>query len=348
MLTQTIAPEPVISPARILQTGLGFWSSKVLLTAVHLNLFSHLSEGEKTGEEIGSALGLHPRGLYDFLDALVSLNFLNRDGAGHTAIYCNTPETEVFLDRKKKSYVGGMLAMANNRLFPAWNGLEAALKTGSPQNESKNDSESVFEAIYADQQRLEEFLDAMAGVQTGNFIALAKTFDFSSFRTHCDIGGAAADLSIQIGTYNTHMRSISFDLPQVAPIAQRKIDNYQLGEQISVVAGNFFTDHFPQADVITMGNILHDWNLETKKMLIGKAYEALHDDGVLIVIENIIDDQRKKNTFGLLMSLNMLVETAGGFDYTAADFHNWATAAGFARVEALHLVGPSSALIAYK
>jgi precorrin-6B methylase 2 len=348
MLTPTMTDEMVITPARIMETGLHFWSSKILLTAVKLDLFSFLSDSAKTADEIGSGLHFHPRGLYDFLDALVALRFLNRDGAGKTAGYSNTAETSLFLDKAKPSYVGGILVMANNRLYPFWNNLEDALKTGKPQNEVKYGNKPMFEELYADEQRLEGFVEAMGGIQTGNFIAFASRFQFFRYRTHCDIGGAGGNLSAQIVMHNPHMQSVSFDLAPVAPIAKRNLAAMNVSDKVSVVSGDFFTEPFPAADVITMGNILHDWDLENKKMLIRKAFDALPEGGALAVIENIIDDERKENAFGLMMSLNMLIETDGGFDYTAAEFKDWVREAGFSSTQVMRLEGPSSALIAYK
>lgn len=348
MRSSTIANEVEISPARIMETGLGFWASKILLTAVKLDLFSFLSGSDKTAAEISAALPLHPRGLYDFLDTLVALKFLNREGMGKTASYSNTAETSLFLDKAKPSYVGGILIMANDRLYPFWNNLGDALKTGEPQNEVKHGNKAVFEELYADEQRLEGFVEAMGGIQTGNFIAFASRFEFFRYRIHCDIGGAGGNLSEQVVKHNPHMQSISFDLAPVAPIAKRNLDAMNVSDKVSVVSGNFFTDSFPAADVITMGNILHDWDLKTKKMLIRKAFDALPEGGALAVIENVIDDERKENAFGLMMSLNMLIETDGGFDYTAAEFEDWTREAGFTSTQVMHLEGPASALIAYK
>jgi O-methyltransferase/methyltransferase family protein len=337
-----------ISPARILETGLAFWSSKVLLTATKLDLFTYLADQEKTGEELRTGLGLQQRGLYDFLDALVALSFLNRQGSGPEAIYTNTPETALFLDKNKPAFVGGMLVMANNRLYPFWNDLETALKTGKPQNEVKTGGRPLFEELYADENRLSEFVSAMAGTQMGNFIAFAERFNFDKYKTHCDIGGAGGHLAAQIVMHNPHIQSTTFDLPAVAPVALRNLFAAGLGDGVKVASGNFFTDAFPTADIFTMGNILHDWDLATKKMLIKKAYDALPVGGALAVIENVIDDERKQNVFGLLMSLNMLIETDGGFDYTSSDFIGWAKEAGFVQTQVIHLSGPSSALVAFK
>ena len=340
--------ENQINPSKIMHIGMGFWASKALLTAVNMQLFTHLSGGELSGREIQNKLGLHDRSLFDFLDTLVALGFLTRTGIKDNALYSNSDDTDLFLDQNKLSYIGGILEMSNNRLYPFWNNLEDGLKTGKPQNETKNGDKPLFEAIYANEDRLREFIHGMGGVQAGNFMQLAHEFDFSKYQTLCDIGGSGANLSIHVAKNNEHMKCISFDLPPVGPIAQENVNSLGLNDRIEVVSGDFFIDDFPKADVITMGNILHDWGVDDKLMLIKKAYEALPDGGALIVIENIIDDERNKNAFGLMMSLNMAIETDQGFDFTASDFNQWAKETGFSQTTVMPLTGPSSAVIAIK
>ncbi|MCW5517959.1 acetylserotonin O-methyltransferase [Muriicola sp. Z0-33] len=337
-----------INPSKIMQIGMGFWASKTLLTAVNMGLFTHLANGSLSGEEIKNKLGLNTRSLYDFLDTLVALGFLQRNGLKENAVYGNSEDSDLFLDKNKPSYIGGILEMSNNRLYPFWNDLEACLKTGKPQNETKNGGKPLFEAIYADEDRLREFIHGMGGVQAGNFMKLAHDFDFSKYNTLCDVGGSGANLSIHIAKNNNHMKCISFDLPPVGPVAKENVEAFGLSDRIEIGSGDFFTDELPQADVLTMGNILHDWGYEDKLMLIKKAYNALPEGGALIVIENIIDDQRNKNAFGLMMSLNMAIETDQGFDFTASDFDQWAKEAGFSQTSVMPLTGPSSAVIAIK
>ena len=339
----------VPNPSHILQVGMGYWASKALLTAVGLELFTLLGNRQLNGDQIKKALDLHDRGLYDFLDALVALGFLERPtGIRNQAVYQNTPETSMFLNKNSEAYIGGILEMSNTRLFRFWNGLEEGLKTGEPQNEVKFGDKPVFETLYASEESTREFINAMAGIQRENFITLAKTFDFSPYTTHCDLGGSGAHLSMTIARHQPHMRSISYDLPAVTPIAQSNIEKAGLSAQVTAASGDFFSDEIPRADIITMGNILHDWNLGEKKKLIAKACNAIHDKGCLIVIENVIDDERRNNAFGLLMSLNMLIETPGGFDYSAQDFDVWARECGFNHTRKIPLTGPASALIAYK
>jgi len=320
----------------------------VLLTAVEFDLFSALGSESMTAEKLGEALQLHPRGTYDFFDALVALEFLDRDGDGPEGQYRNTPGTAAFLDRKSPTYIGGLPEMLNARLFGFWNHLGEALKTGEPQTEVKIHGKPIFEELYSNEAHLGQFLDAMTGFQAANFQELAEKFDFSRYQTVGDVGGALALLSRIVGARHEHLTFTSVDLPPVGPHAQQSIDAAGMTERITVVAGDFFVDDLPEADVVTMGNILHDWNLEKKKILIGKAYNALPDGGALIAIENLIDDARRENAFGLLMSLNMLIEFGDAFDYTGADFREWCGDAGFKRFEIIPLAGPAFAAVAYK
>lgn len=342
------ADQPILDPSHIMQTATAFWASKALLTAVEFDLFTVLGSEAMTADQLGEKLGIHPRGRYDFFDTLLAAGFLRREGDGAEGKYQTTADTNAFLNKNSPTYIGGMPEMLNARLFGFWNHLGEALRTGKPQNEIKHTGKPMFEEIYADKGRLAQFLDAMTGFQAGNFMQLADKFDFSQYQSVSDIGGALALLSRIIGQRHAHLSFNSFDLPPVAPHAQKHIDEAGMTDRIKVVGGDFFADDLPKADVITMGNILHDWNLEKKKILIKKAYDALPDGGALIAIENLIDDERRENLFGMLMSLNMLIEFGDAFDYTGQDFRDWCSEIGFKRFEIINLAGPTSAAIAYK
>jgi predicted transcriptional regulator len=328
----------------IMQVGLGFWASKTLLSAVEMELFTELAKHPETLQELSSRLGLHSRSAHDFLDALVSLNFLER----RDSTYYNTPSTDLFLDKRKPSYIGGMLEMANNRLYTHWSHLTTALRTGEQQSEARGGGENPFKLLYADPERLRGFLRAMTGVSHGANMAIAKKFPWADYKSAVDVGTAQGDLITQVALANPHIAGIGFDLPEVAPIFEDYIAENGLAGRVEFRPGSFFESPIPGADVVMMGHILHDWNLDEKKMLIGKAYETLPSGGALIVYESIIDDDRSKNSFGLLMSLNMLIETPGGFDYTAADCISWMKEAGFSSTRSEHLVGPDSMVVGIK
>jgi hypothetical protein len=339
---------PLLDPTSILQTAFGFWHSKVLLTAVEFGLFTKLASHRRTGAELGAELQLHPRAIADFFDALVALKFLGRDGDGPAAKYFNTPEGALFLDEASPRYIGGILVMLNARLFKFWHDLPEALRTGQAQNESKHGQKGVFEELYADLPRLEQFMGAMTGISRMNFEAFAEKFDFSKYHTLCDVGGATGLLSIESARRHPHLQCTSFDLPAVEPIAKKHIAAAGFADRVATASGDFFHDPLPRADIITMGMILHDWNLEKKKHLIRAAYAALPPGGAFVAIEALIDDARRENVQGLMMSLNMLIEFGDAFDYTGADFRAWCAEAGFTRFEVIPLAGPSSAAVAYK
>ena len=333
-----------LSPERILQTGLAFWPSKILLSAIEMGLFTELAHGPERFDALSGRLGLHPRGARDFLDSLVALGFLQRDGDR----YSNTRETELFLDRKKPSYVGGILEMANHRLYPFWGHLTEALRTGEPQNEVKGGGRGLFATLYADPERLKQFLAAMTGISHGSNLTIARQFPWKDHRTFVDVGTAQGDLATQVAAANPHLKGQGFDLAEVAPIFEEYVAAAGVSDRLTFAPGDFFKDSLPKADVVMMGHILHDWDLPTKKMLVKKAFDAVPPGGVLIVYEAIIDDDRSKNAFGLMMSLNMLIETPGGFDYTGADCTGWMREAGFTSTRVEPLVGPDSMVIGIK
>jgi hypothetical protein len=331
-----------------MQVGMGFWASKALLSAVELELFTKLGSDAMTAEQMADSLGLHARAVPDFPDALVALDLLDREGEGSDALYRNTQATAVFLDKASPAYIGGILEMSNARLYRFWGDLTEALQTGKPQNEIKHNGKPMFDELYSDPDRLEQFMNAMTGISLGPFQALADKFDFSNYNTLCDVGGATGQLSITVANRHPHMTCATHDLGIVEPIAKRTIDGAGLSDRVRTEAGDFFTDPLPKADVVTMGMILHDWDLEGKMHLIKAAYDALPEGGAFIAIENIIDDARRENAFGLLMSLNMLIEFGAAFDFTGADFGGWCKEVGFKEIDVLPLVGPATAAIAYK
>jgi hypothetical protein len=314
------------------------------LSAVEIGLFTKLAKGSLSFETLSQRLMLHPRSARDFLDALVALGMLERDGDR----YANTPETELFLDRAKPSYVGGLLEMANARLYRFWGSLTEALRTGQPQNEAKGGEEDFFAAIYADPGRLEGFLKAMTGISLGSAMAIANKFPWDRYETFVDVGTAQGGLPVQVALAHDHLSGGGFDLPPVGPIFEEYVGSLGLSDRLRFYPGDFFEDPLPPADVLVMAHILHDWSLEEKRLLLEKAYETLPEGGALMVYDALIDDDRSENAFGLLMSLNMLIETPAGFDYTGADCSSWMRDAGFRETYVEHLGGPDSMVVGIK
>ena len=332
-----------LTPDGIMQLGLGFWGAKTLLSAVELKLFGVLSEaGPLDAEQLRDRLALHPRSARDFFDALVALGMLERTNGR----YSNTAETDLFLDPAKPTYMGGMLEMANARLYTFWGSLTEGLRTGQPQSEAKTGG-GFFETLYADPAALAQFTGAMTGLSRAAGEAIAAKFSWRDYGSVIDIGCAQGAVAVAIATAHDHLTGGGFDLPPVEPIFNSYVARFGLADRLRFSPGNFFEDPLPSADVLILGHILHDWDLEQKRLLLQKAYNALPTGGALIVYEAIIDDDRRDNAFGLLMSLNMLIEGIG-FDYTGADCRGWMADAGFSKSYVEHLAGPDSMVVGFK
>lgn len=333
------------SPDLIMQVGLGFWASKTLLSAVEMGVFTELARQPEDLETLQGRLGLHPRSARDFLDTLVALGFLQRAGGK----YSNSHAADFYLDRHKPSYIGGILEMANQRLYGHWSHLTEALRTGRQQNESRDaGGESPFEALYADPARLKSFLAAMTGISHGANLAIAQKISWKQYRTFADVGTAQGDLAVQIALANPHLTGVGFDLAEVGPVFEEYVQQHGLSQRVRFQAGNFFEEPLPKVDVITLGHILHDWSLEEKKMLLRKAFEAISTGGAVVAYDAVIDDDRSQSAFGLMMSLNMLIETPGGFDYTGADCMGWMKEVGFRAMRVERLMGPDSMVVGIK
>jgi hypothetical protein len=332
-----------VTPDSIMQLGLGFWGSKTLLSAIELGIFTELAKSPGDAADLARRTGIHMRSARDFFDALVALGMLERSGE----IYSNTPHTAQFLDRNKPSYMGGILEMANARLWQYWGALTEALRTGQPQNESKG-GRDTFAALYEDPARLRSFLEAMTGISLGTAQVIAAKFPWKDYRTFVDCGTAQGGLPVQVALANPHLRGIGFDLPQVRPVFEDYVARFELSGRLRFEGGDAFTGPIPSGDVVVLGHVLHDWDLDGKRWFLRKAFEAIPPGGAVIVYDAIIDDDRRKNTFGLLMSLNMLIETQGGFDYTGADCAAWMREIGFQRIRQEPLAGPHSMVVGYK
>ncbi len=241
--------------------------------------------------------------------------------------------------------------MSSARLYPFWGELTEALRTGAPQNEMRHGG-NVFDAIYADQDRLRAFQYAMTGISVPVADALADVpadvLDWSAHRHVVDVGGALGAVPAALVTRHPQLTGGVFELPAVEPVFDEYIATRGLAERVTFTGGDFFTDELPAADVLVFGSILHDWGLDRKTALIAAAHRALPPGGHIVVYDAMIDPGRRENAYGLLMSLNMLIETDTGFDYSTADAAGWLTAAGFSGPTAHHLTGGTTMITAVR
>ena len=325
-LGDTAALDSVL-PDRIFEIAYAFRKSKALLSAVELGVFTALADGPLDGGTLMARVGIHPRGGRDFLDTLVALDFLDRDEAGR---YANRPDCALYLDLRKSTYVGGSLELLNSFVYADWAHLTQALRTG---HGSSVLADGGYAGLYADRASFDTFLQGMSGSSLIPARSLSERFPWHRHETVIDVGTAQGCMPVELARNHAHLRGGGFDLPQVEPAFMDYVRRNGLSDRLRFYPGDFLRDDLPKADVLVMGHILHNWDLSTKKLLLRKAAQALPDGGVLIVYDNIIDDERRHRPNSLLASLNMLIETAGGFEYTDSECSAWMRETGFSDIQ---------------
>jgi O-methyltransferase domain/Dimerisation domain len=332
-----------ITPRHILEIGFAFRKSKALLSAAELGLFTALGDGPLDHDALVQRLKLHGRGARDFFDALVALGLLDRDAQGR---YFNTPECALYLDRRKPTYLGGLFDYLNTRMYQTWDLLTEALRSGAPQGGLA--AAGDFESFYADEPTADIFLKGMTGGSLLTAKAIARTFPWHRYGTFIDIGTAQGCVPVEIAQAHAHLRGGGFDLLSLTPTFIRYVRARGLEERLTFHAGDFFDDPLPTADVLIMGRVLHDWDVETRKLLLRKCYAALPAGGALIVYDTMIDDTGRQRPHSLLASLNMLIQTAGGSEYTAGECMGWMVEAGFAEAHMMPLTDLQTGVVAIK
>jgi hypothetical protein len=331
------------APNHILEVSYAFWKSKALLSAVELGVFTVLAEGPLGAQELAARLEMHGRGARDFFDALVALGLLYREASGR---YANRPDAARYLDRRRPTYIGDLMEHLNERHYQNWGLLTQALRTGMPQ--SGDLGNGSYPALYADARTQNIFLNGMSAGSLVAAKALAQRFPWNGYGTMIDVGTAQGCVAVEIARAHPHLTGGGFDLPAVEPAFTSHVRKFGLSDRIRFYPGDFFTDPLPTADVLVMGRILHNWDLPTRKLLIEKAYPALPEAGALIVYDPLIDEERCGEAHGLLSSLNMLIETQGGSEYTAAECISWFEQAGFGETYIEPLGDMHKAVIGFK
>ena len=328
---------------RLFEIGSAYRQSKILLSAVELGVFSELAAGPLDARDLARRIQVHDRPARDFFDALVATGLLNRDDEGR---YRNTEESDFYLDRAKPTYLGASFDQYNRREYALWGCLTQSLQTGNPAAETHG--QDHFGSLYNDAARFRTFVTAMT---SGSLLAaqgIARQFPWENYQTLCDVGTAQGCLPVQVALTHPHVHAIGFDLPMLRCAFEEYAFERNVADRVSFAGGDFFKDSLPQADVVVLGRVLHNWDLETKKMLLDKAYRAIRTGGAIIVYDLLIDDDRRASAAGLLSSLNMFLWTAGGFGYTARDCTNWMRSAGFAKTTVRDLPGGNAMIIGEK
>ncbi|MFG1706573.1 methyltransferase [Nonomuraea sp. M3C6] len=315
----TAQPPKITTPAELIQLGkTAFCTAKVMLSALELRLFAVLAEQPLTGPQLEERLRLHPRASRDFFDTLVALGLLMREEGR----YSNTPAAGQYLDPGKPAYVGGFLERSDRVLYPAWGDLTRALSTGKPR------VTNAFREMLSDPDRLSSYLGMMDTLSTMLAPLIARAFDWSAVKSYADIGGARGNLAGRIAQEHPHLSVHVFDLPPMEKAFHQHAERLVVADRATFHAGDFFADPLPEADVLTIGHVLHNWAPAERRTLIEKAFQAVNPGGALIVYDRMLADE-PVDAENLVISLDMLLTTDGGSEYLVAECREWIEEAGF-------------------
>jgi SAM-dependent methyltransferase len=309
------------SPAALWRLGISNFARHTILAAAELGVFGLVDGQARTEEDIRTRLGLHPRGTADFLDALVALDLLIREDGRYRA----TPVASRFLDQAKPSYLGRFLRMADAR----WANLVEGLRTGEPQNGTRQGAAMFTDQYRDDVSVWRSYMVGMDYLTAPVATRVAEAFDWSRVKSFVDVGGGRGSVAAAIAAAHPHLDAGVFDLPQVQPVFDERVAELGLADRITFHGGDFFHDPLPEADAFVFGHVLHDWGVPEREALVVAAFRALPPGGEVLIYDPMIDDDRSQRASSLLVSLNMLLATPGGSEYTAAECVSWLLAAGF-------------------
>jgi SAM-dependent methyltransferase len=309
----------VDTAAGLLRFGNLFCDAQALLTAVRFDLFTVLHEGPADPEAIRRRLGLHGRGLADFLNLLVALDLLEyEDGR-----YRNTPAADRYLVAGAPEDVSGFLRGAGINLYPVYADLTEAVRTGRPQ------AVGDFESMLDDPIAVGHFVRMMDGLTRRLLEELTRAVDWSGRRSVVDLGGCRGSLAAHLVENVPGLAGHVYDRPQIEPFFDELMAERGLTGRVTFHPGDFFREPVPSGDVLIYGHILHDWDPGRRALLLRKAYDALHPGGLLVIYDRMLPAGRD-NVDNLVTSLNMLLVTEGGAEYTVPEIEEQASAAGFA------------------
>lgn len=322
-----------------------FRRSKAMFAAVSLGVFDILEHGAANASALAQELRVESEPLERLLDTCVGLKLLRRDGAS----YENEPVAKFYLCRKSEQTLAGYILYSNDVLFRLWTHIQDAIREGTPRWKQVFGTDGgIFDHFFRTEEAKQSFVQGMHGFGLLSSPKVVEAFDLSQFRRLIDLGGATGHLAIAACERYPNLRAVVFDLPQVIDAARLYASRSSVaGERIEVMAGDFFCDELPDADLFAMGRILHDWGEEKIRALLKKIYRRLAAGGGILLAEKLLFEDKTGPLSAQLQSLNMLMCTQGK-ERTLTEYRDLLEEAGFGDVQG-HITGsPLDAILALK
>lgn len=337
--------EPAVpDPGPILDLLVAFRRSKTMFTAVTLGVFDALDAGPKSAPDLAAELKVNPDAFTRLLDACVGLGLVRRDGDS----YSTTPAGSTYLTQTSPRRLTGYLRFTDEILWKLWGNLADSIRDGdSGWKRTFGWEGGIFGHIFHTPELRREFLMGMNGYGVISSPVVVAAFDLSRFRRLVDLGGATGHLATAACRRYPELRSVVFDLPEVVPLAAELVAATEVADRVEVVAGDFFTDALPEADLYALGRILHDWSEEKILTLLRRLHERLPVGGGVLIAEKLIADDRAGPNWAQMQDLNMLLVTEGR-ERTLGGYRALLNAVGFTDVTGRVTDAPVDAVLAVK
>ena len=331
-------------PAPIVDLIDAFRRSKIMFTAVSLGIFDRLADGPVDVQNLAQATGANAGALERLLDACAGLDLLRKE-AGR---YSNQPAADAYLRRASPTTFVGYVMYSHRALYPLWGNLEGAVREGTHRWEQTFGAKGpIFDHFFQSEEAKRDFLEGMNGFGLLSSPRVVEAFDLGKFNRLADLGGATGHLTIAACRRYQNLRAAVFDLPAVVEVTREYVQRAGLMDRIDLIAGDFFKDPLPEADLFSLGRIVHDWSEEKIRKLLKKIYDRLPRGGALLIAERLLNEDKTGPIGALTQSLSMLVCTEGK-ERTLAEYAALLHEAGFSGVQGHKTGAPLDAVLATK
>ncbi len=331
-------------PTPIIDLIDAFRRSKIMFTAVSLGIFDRLAERGADAGEIARLTATNSEALERLLDACTGLGLLRKGGGK----YSNQPLANAYLRRSSPTTFTGYIMYSDRVLSPLWANLEDAIREGSHRWEQTFGAKGpIFDHFFQSEEAKRDFLMGMNGFGLLSSPLVIEAFNLDKFRRLVDLGGATGHLPIEACRHYPGLRAAVFDLPAVIEVTREYVQRAALVDRIDLIAGDFFKDPLPAADLFSLGRILHDWSEEKIRDLLKKIYDRLPRGGALLLVERLLNEDKTGPVGALTQSLSMLVCTEGK-ERTLAEYAELLREAGFSDVQGRTTGAPLDAVLAIK
>ncbi|MCF8335898.1 MAG: methyltransferase domain-containing protein [Bacteroidales bacterium] len=313
----------------------GFQKSRILLTAFELDIFTFIGEKSFTSETISKELELNKNATERLLNALVSLNILQKDNE----YYSNTEDSLRFLSKDGPDYMAGL--MHSSHLWHTWSHLTEVVKTGDvAQPENINERGEEW---------LEAFIHAMHDRGKKQAPSQISGIDLENVESVLDVGGGSGIFCMEFLNRKPGLKTAVFDLPKVVPISKKIVEEEGYTDRIEHYTGDFTVDELPKGfDLVFLSAIIHSNSYEMNEGLVKKCYNALNTGGKIVIQDWIMNDAKTEPLQGAIFSINMLVGVEGGDCYSENEVSTWMKNAGFTDISKVTLESGLGQMIGIK